>query len=182
MGKLIVLIGESASGKTTIESALAETELYEKAISDTTRPKRSGEVDGQDYNFVSDDEFLSGLENDLYAEHTEYNGWFYGIRDSELRSKDKHIVVVLNPHGFRQIKEIKDLDILSFHISVDWRTRAKRLINRGDDMMEIFRRIISDTDVFQGIDKEVDFVIDNSDGKKLVEVVYSIMAKISSQK
>ena len=49
---MIVLIGESASGKSSIERCLVEDYGYNKIVSYTTRPPRAGEVDGIDYHFA----------------------------------------------------------------------------------------------------------------------------------
>ena len=53
----IVIVGKSASGKSTIANVLSEDFKYKKAISATTRPIRAGEVDGEDYYFITDDKF-----------------------------------------------------------------------------------------------------------------------------
>lgn len=156
---MIVLIGESASGKSTIEKKLLDYG-YQKIVSYTTRPMREGEVDGVDYHFINKEKFLSLLSQDFFAEHTNYNGWYYGIAKEDCLD-DR--VVVVEPYGFRQLKRIEGLNITSFYIKSSWRTRLKRMVDRGDNIMELFRRIISDMGVFQGIEDEVDYVIDNDE-------------------
>jgi guanylate kinase len=64
-----------------------------------------------------------------------------------------------------QLKANKNLNIKSFCINVDERTRVIRMMKRGDNIMESFRRIISDQGMFSGIEYEVDYVIDNPDGE-----------------
>ena len=62
---MIVLVGESASGKSTIQNELVDYFGYEKIVTFTTRPQRKGEENGKDYYFVSDSEFNS-LKNMNY--------------------------------------------------------------------------------------------------------------------
>jgi len=154
---MILIVGESASGKSTIEKQLVKIG-YDKIISYTTRPMRDGEIDGVDYYFISENTFLDGLDQNLFAEYTMYNGWYYGIAKEDCLDES---VCVVEPHGFRQLLKIKDLHIKSFYIQVPERVRLKRMVDRGDNLMEVFRRIFSDQGLFQFIDKEVDYVIQN---------------------
>lgn len=175
--KIIALIGESASGKSTIEKELCSNYDFRKAVSHTTRAKRKDEAHGVDYWYVTIDEFLRMLKAGELAEHTNYNGWYYAVAKEELNRGSKPIVIVIEPYGFRQLKKIEDLDIVSFYVRTSWRTRIKRLVDRGDDIMELFRRIISDMGVFQGIADEVDYVVDN-EGRDVSDVIYEVLDKI----
>ena len=158
---MIVIIGESAAGKSSIEKALVE-HGYNQIISYTTRPKRINEVEDVDYHYISEQDFLNKLKNGFFAEHTLYNNWYYGIAKEDCIDDS---IAVVEPFGFRQLKAIEGLNIKSFYIKADERERLVRMVKRGDNLLEIFRRIFSDQGVFQGINREVNYVIDNSDGK-----------------
>lgn len=164
MRKLIVLVGESASGKSSIEKELIDFG-YNPIISYTTRPAREGEVDGVDYHFITDKEFNSMKEKGEFAEVGKYNDGFYGtVKTDYLKSTSNDVcdkVVVLTPHGLRQIKKIYKSDIVSFHIKVPRRDRLVKMLQRGDNIEECFRRSTSDVGQFDGIEDDVDFVIDN---------------------
>ena len=154
---MILLVGESASGKSTIEKQLVNYG-YSKIVSYTTRPMREGEVNGIDYHYISEEDFLYHLKINFFAEYTVYNGWYYGIAHEDCLDNS---VVVVEPHGFRQLLKIPNLHIKSFYIQVPERVRLKRMVDRGDNLMEVFRRIFSDQGLFQFIDKEVDYVVQN---------------------
>lgn len=161
---MIILIGPSASGKSTIEKSLVR-DGFKNIISYTSRPIRECETNHKDYHFITKEDFQEKLNDGFFAEHTEYNSWFYGIAKEDMKQDS---IAVVEPFGFRQLlklSEKENFNILSFFIEAPERMRLKRMVDRGDNLMEIFRRIFSDQGVFQGIDKEVDYVIENHDGE-----------------
>ena len=83
---MLIIIGKTGSGKSTVVNELVSNYGYEKAITDTTRPMRPGEVDGVDYNFLSIEEFEQNEVAEVYAESVTYNASFgvshYGSRKS----------------------------------------------------------------------------------------------------
>jgi guanylate kinase len=170
---VIVLIGESASGKSSIERCLVEDYGYNKIVSYTTRPPRAGEVDGIDYHFISTEHFESLKKQEFFAESAQYRDWHYGIAKEDC-TDDK--VAVLTPHGLRQVSKIKDIKVTSFYINVPRRDRLIKLLQRGDNIEEAYRRSLSDVGMFDGVGDEVDYVINNSGYeypiKQMAETVY----------
>ena len=171
MINIIILLGESASGKSTIENKLVK-KGYKKIVSYTTREMRKGEEDGVDYHFISNQDFLNKLSCGFFAENVSYGGWKYGIAIEDC--KDDTIVVV-EPCGLRQLKQMKNISINSFYIKVEERTRLIRLVKRGDNLMEIFRRIFSDQGVFQQIEREVNYTIYNEDNEDGFQKILNIL-------
>ena len=152
-----MLVGKSASGKTTLEKYISDNFRYEKIVSHTTRPIRGNEVDGVDYHYVSEDVFNEMKLNDELVEHATFNGWSYGISKKEIEKK-KDGVVVVNPAGLRKLRKL-DIPMSVFYVVCDDKTRYKRSIDRGDDIVEVALRSRSDTDCFNGIEDEVDRVL-----------------------
>ncbi|MFW6327092.1 MAG: guanylate kinase, partial [Bacteroidota bacterium] len=96
-GKLIILSAPSGSGKTTILKYLLQKDLnLEFSVSATSRKKRTGEIHGKDYYFLSPDQFRKKIDNDEFLEYEEvYAGLFYGTLKSEverIREKGKHVI------------------------------------------------------------------------------------------
>ena len=77
---MLILVGKIGSGKTTVVNELVQNFGYEKAVTDTTRPKRPGEIEGVDYHFLTKEEFDKNKENGLYAETVTYNATFGEVR------------------------------------------------------------------------------------------------------
>lgn len=173
---MIVLVGESASGKSSIERYLVDNYGYNKIVSYTTRQPRPNEVDGIDYHFVSVDEFLKLKEQGFFAETATYNMWHYGTAKEDC-ADDK--IAVLTPHGLRQISKVNGINVLSFYIDVPRRDRLIKILQRGDDIEEAYRRSLSDVGQFDGIEDEVDYVVYNAQYhksiKEMAEEIYNII-------
>ena len=72
---IIALLGASGSGKSEIEKILSSKYGYKKIVSYTTRKPRDGEVYGKDYYFVSNEQFITSLSDDVFAEFRLYRTW-----------------------------------------------------------------------------------------------------------
>ena len=87
--KVVVLSGPSGSGKTTlVKRLIAESPVpLIKSVSATTRKARPGEVNGDDYHFLTESEFRQKLLQDEFIEHAEVfsSGFLYGTLWSELQ-------------------------------------------------------------------------------------------------
>lgn len=163
---MIILVGESASGKSSIERNLVDNYGFKKIVSYTTRKPRLAETNGVDYHFISTELFLELKNQGFFAETATYNGWHYGTAKEDC-TNDK--VAVLTPHGLRQMSKIQGIDIVSFYINVPRRDRLIKILQRGDNIEEAYRRSLSDVGQFDGIADEVDFVIDNVGYEKSIE-------------
>src|SRR5438067_9944511 len=77
-GILFVLSAPSGAGKTTLVEALRRTSEFVYSVSCTTRPARAGEVNGEDYRFLSDEEFNARAKAGEFLEHEMVHGHHYG--------------------------------------------------------------------------------------------------------
>lgn len=173
---MIVLVGESASGKSSIEKNLVDNYGYKKIVSYTTRQPRQGEIDGIDYHYISESQFIKLQKEGYFAEVGEYNGWHYGTAKSDCAS-DK--VAVVTPHGLRQLAKIPNLDIHAFYINIPRRDRLIKILQRGDNIEEAYRRSLSDVGQFDGISDEVDYIISNENYTKSIdEMTKEVLTKL----
>lgn len=183
---IIVLLGASGSGKSTIEHELSTHHGFEKIISYTTRQPRDNEENGKDYWFVDNDTFEEVLKRDLFAEHDEYSqNRLYGTLKSDYVDGNK--VVVLTPNGLRQLKKnCPNEDILTVLVEASLGTRVKRYIDRCgvnkfnfDDKNEIAARVERDYGMFLGLDKEIDLVVHNDEGSDIQDLVAYILNQLN---
>lgn len=173
---MIVLVGESASGKSSIERNMVEHYGFNKIVSYTTREPRQGEVDGIDYHFISTQKFIELKYQGFFAETAQYNGWYYGTAKEDCIN-DK--VAVLTPHGLRQIQKLPNINVTSFYINVPRRDRLIKILQRGDNIEEAYRRSLSDVGQFDGIEDEVNYVLDNEGYKhNIEEMTESVLKRI----
>ena len=172
---ILVIVGESASGKSTVEKMIADRNpLYHRVISYTTRPMREGEVDGVNYHFITKEKYDEMVENGDFIEHAVYRDWFYGSAKSDYNDGENH-VAVLTPHGCRSLKrwaKENDVEVYSIYIKVDRRSRLMKLLERGDDIEEAYRRTLSDLGQFDGFEDEADYVIENDGFIKNQEQIF----------
>lgn len=145
---IIVLLGASSSGKSTIESELSTHHGFSKIVSYTTRQPRNNEKNGKDYFFIDNKMFEEFLSRGLFAEFDEYSqNRLYGTLKSDYVDGDK--VVVLTPNGLRQLKKnCPNEKIFTVLVEANLGTRIKRYIDRCgvdkfnfDDKNEIASRV-----------------------------------------
>ena len=121
-GKLLILTAPSGAGKTTIVRHLLRTfgELA-FSVSATTRPPREGEVDGVDYHFMSNREFIDKVAEGAFVEYEEvYPGRFYGTLHSELQriwAEGRTVVFDIEVKGASHIKEYYPQDSLAIFVA-----------------------------------------------------------------
>lgn len=175
---IVVLVGESASGKSTVAKILEQEQPnFSKVVTYTTRPMRDGEVDGIDYNFISNKKFNELVKQDFFVEHASYRDWQYGTAINFNKDEDK--VIILTPAGARALRVYAEKHtelqkyLMVVYLWVDRRSRMIKIIQRGDNIDEAYRRNLSDVGQFDAFEREADFTIKNENYKKNAMEIYS---------
>ena len=158
-GKMLILVGESGSGKSSIQEALSREFNVKKVVTYTTRPMRKGEIDGVSYHFVSEEKFQEMIRNGAFAEHASYRDWYYGTALEDCGFANTS--AALTPAGLRALSRL-GVPNVSFYLDVDRRSRLIKILERGDNIEEAYRRSLSDVGQFDGVSNEVSFRIENS--------------------
>ncbi|MFH1644990.1 MAG: guanylate kinase [Candidatus Omnitrophota bacterium] len=135
--RVFIVSGPSGSGKTTIcQKVLKETFGLAESVSCTTRRPRREETDGVDYEFVSRDYFLKGINEGAFLEYAEVFGNLYGTPKKsveKLLGEGKDVLLCIDVQGASQVKKnIKDA-ILIFIVPPSFDDLEKRLINRSSE-------------------------------------------------
>lgn len=161
---LIVVIGKSGCGKDAVVDYLTTFFKYNRIVTCTTRPPREGEVDGEDYFFITEEEFEHALAANRFAEHTTYRNWHYAIPYSGIHLTP-HPIVITDIVGWRSLKrnlKLVGVPMVSFYVERDDKDRFISSIQRGDDIMEIALRNERDKACYQDVYSQVDFVVENN--------------------
>lgn len=133
---LLLLVGPSGSGKSSVAELLQEKGLR-KLISYTTRPPR-GPLD--DHLFITEEEFR--VLEDLAA-YTEFNGYRYGATKRQVRESDIYIVDIPGVENLFRNKP-NDVLFLAAYITASEAERRRRMEARGDTPSQTDERIRHD--------------------------------------
>jgi len=147
-GRLIVVSAPSGAGKTTLCDAVinrVDNLLY--SISHTTRPPRQGEKDGEDYFFISEDEFKDNIKNNNWVEWAKVHGHYYGTHASFIEdnvSKGRNILLDIDVQGAKQIVERFPDTVTIFIMPPSFEVLRSRLESRSTDSRDVIeQRLLS---------------------------------------
>ncbi|MBW5446874.1 guanylate kinase [Cohnella sp. CFH 77786] len=125
--RIIVFTGPDGSGRKSVAEAVGQTFGMEKVVSYVTRDARPGEVNGQDYHFVTEEAFRE-MESEL-LQSVEIGGFRYGIRRSDVEEQLREkgcVYLVLNREGADRIKELYGDRAIRLFLYADRRTLEDR--------------------------------------------------------
>lgn len=137
LGLLLVLSGPAGVGKDTVwEYASERLSTFEKALTCTTRKRREHEVEGQDYHFVSVEEFDAMIRNDQLLEWAEVHGNRYGVPAASVLNRLNNgddVICVIDVQGACRIRGLFPNALLVFlqPPNSDPEVLKKRIEERG---------------------------------------------------
>jgi guanylate kinase len=171
---IIVLTAPSGAGKTTIARHVLEAlPRIRFSVSATTRPPREGEVHGEDYYFLSEDEFRRLIQEDALLEYEEvYPGRFYGTLRRELAdaTPEEPVLLDIDVKGALNVKEAFGDDALVCFVAPPSKEElARRLRGRGTESDEALDERLARADMEMEAAARCDTVIVNDDLDTAVE-------------
>lgn len=167
-GKLIIFSAPSGSGKTTIvKQLLANNPNLGFSISACTRDKRGrAETDGQDYYFLTPDEFRQKINEDAFVEWEEvYPGTYYGTLKSEIEriwASGKHVIFDVDVKGGLALKNYYQERALAVFVKVpSLEVLEARLRSRGTETEESLSKRINKMKFEWGFQDKFDVILLN---------------------
>lgn len=173
---IVLLVGASASGKTTVGKELERRFRFEQLVSFTTREKRKGEVDGVDYNYLTFDE----LEELELAEYSEYNGNLYGLTKKEVNTKlaqHEDVYFITNADGARQLQRMYPHETVCFWFKITVEEMVNRMRERGDSSEQIISRFEHAVDTKELVKPEGLSSVYEIDARKPIKQVVNDIAE-----
>ncbi len=179
-GVMIVLSSPSGAGKTTLVKLLSQRNDYITSISHTTRKPRSNEINGKDYFFVNETEFMKMINQDEFLEYAKVFNNFYGTTKSNVISNldnGKNVIFDIDWQGTDQIikKKLKFKLITFFILPPSKDILYKRLSNRDmkDKLIAEERMKQFDKDVLHW--QRYNYVIINKDLEKCYQEIFNLI-------
>ncbi|MCT3049455.1 guanylate kinase [Leuconostoc mesenteroides] len=179
-GLLIVLSGPSGVGKGTVRKAIFEEESidFQYSISATTRQPRAGEVDGEDYFFVTREQFEEKINNGDMLEYAKYVSNYYGTPKSfidETLASGRDIFLEIDVQGALQVKSKMPEGIYVFLTLPDLANLRDRLVGRGTDSADVIeKRVAAARDELKMM-INYDYAVENDVVSNAVERIKSII-------
>lgn len=179
-GLMLVLSSPSGAGKSSIARALLETEAnLSLSVSATTRPPRPGEVDGEDYIFVTQERFDEMIVNNEFLEHATVFGKSYGTPRGpveEALTAGRDVLFDVDWQGAQQIREKARDDLVSvFILPPSIEELERRLFSRAQDSEEVVHARMAKATSEMSHWGEYEYVIVNADLDDSVACAKSIL-------
>jgi len=185
-GLLFIVSAPSGAGKTSLlKAAIGADKQLTFSVSYTTRPPRSGEVDGRDYHFISHQGFASRLADGDFLEHAEVFGNQYGTSRSateQALSNSRDLVLEIDWQGAQKVRD-QGLACLSiFIMPPSLHELQQRLQRRGKDSADVIKRRMAQAKAEMSHWQEYDYLIVNDDFAVAAEQLASIFVAARLQR
>jgi len=167
IGKLFIISAPSGAGKTSLARALiASRDDTVMSISHTTRQRRAGEVDTEDYFFVDQAAFLSMVDEGVFLEYAEVYGNYYGtsrLAVEQMLSAGKNVLLDIDWQGAQRVRTRMEDAISISVLPPSVAELERRLRSRGSDSEDVI-----ESRMRQAMDemmhcRESDFIVMNDE-------------------
>ncbi|MGH2775563.1 MAG: guanylate kinase [Actinomycetota bacterium] len=143
-GRLFVVSGPSGAGKGTVVAGLVQhrPDVF-LSVSSTTRPARRGEIDGVNYHFVSERDFIAGRDRGDFLETAEVYGNYYGTPRAPVEAalrEGRDVILELDIQGALAVKRALPESVLIFIEPPSLEELFSRLRGRRTEDPDALRR------------------------------------------
>ncbi|MFK8029220.1 MAG: guanylate kinase [Gammaproteobacteria bacterium] len=177
--RLFVIAAPSGAGKTSlVKQLLRKHANLRMSVSFTTRPQRTNEVPGQDYWFVSVDEFGELEQRDDLLEHAQVFDNFYGTGRSQVQKlfdDGFDVLLEIDWQGARQVRKAMPESVSIFILPPSRDELERRLRGRSTDSADVIQRRLRDSVSDMSHWNEFDYVIVNDDFNSAVNDLSEIV-------
>ena len=186
--KLFLVSAPSGAGKSSlIDAVLASAKqsdlALELSISYTTRSPRKGESNGNQYFFISEEDFLNKKNSNFFLEYAEVHGNWYGTSVDFVESKLSsgiNLILEIDVQGFRQINELDIKYESIFILPPSIYSLEERIKSRGDEDIESINLRLKNAKHELAYAKEYKHIIINDSFKDAEKELFNIIAQENS--
>ena len=177
-GNIFVISAASGTGKTTLVSRLVQQHPNVRvSVSHTTRPPRAGEVNGQHYYFVSEEEFVRLAGEGAFLEHAQVFGNYYGTSYESVQSMCEQgydVILEIDVQGAQQVRQALPEALSIFILPPSLAVLEQRLRQRQTDSEEVIARRLSEAvdEIQQAL--TFDYVVSNRSLQQAEEELWCI--------
>lgn len=166
-GSMLMVVAPSGAGKSSLVNALLKQDQgIDLSVSFTTRAPRPGEVNGREYNFLSEAEFLARKDAGDFLEWAKVHGNYYGTSKSWIESQMKNgrdVILEIDWQGARQVQAIIPQALWIFILPPSIQALEDRLLHRAqDDQATIQKRVAAAKEELTHVG-EADYLVINDD-------------------
>lgn len=183
-GILIVVSGFSGAGKGTLMKKLLRTyDNYSLSVSMTTRQPRPGESEGNEYFFVTREQFEEEIAAQGLVEYASYCGNYYGTPRAYVEEQleaGKNVILEIEIQGALKIKERFPEALLLFVMPPNAAELKRRLLGRGTETAEVIeKRLARANEEAEGIE-QYDYIVINDDLEVCVKELHALVKAASN--
>lgn len=165
---MILLVGKSGSGKTTIAKNLEHYGLKQVQSYTTRKPRYDGEIG---HTFITMAEYMKLHDKVAF---TYFNNQYYCATQQQCDNAD---IYVIDPHGIESFKRNYhgNKKWITVYLDVNPFTRFIRMVKRGDSIFAALERLRHDRDSFKDFKKRLDIVVmKNKDVREVSYIIYNL--------
>lgn len=181
-GSLIVISGPSGAGKgTLVDRLVARVPRLWVSISATTRAPRPHEVDGEDYYFISAEEFAARIEAGEFLEWAEVHGNRYGTLAATVGQRLEQgidVILEIDPQGALQVKNLMPEAVLVFIIAPSMEELERRIRARGAETNEQIKTRLATAVRELQLVETYDHVVENDDVARATDELVAIIESL----
>lgn len=180
-GLLIVLSSPSGAGKSTLtRRLLADDAQMSMSVSATTRPPRSGEIDGEHYYFISKDKFGAMIDDGEFLEHAKVFDNYYGTPRAPVEAalaSGRDVLFDIDWQGAQQLTQAAADDLVRiFILPPDMGELERRLRTRAQDSDAVIAKRMAKSESEISHWAEYDYVIVNNEIEAAMDELKTIIS------
>jgi len=179
-GLLVVISGPSGVGKSTVRKALFDIPNHDLvySVSMTTRPPRTGEKEGVDYFFVTEEEFKQRIAEDKFLEYAKFVNNYYGTPQDKVYEQmnlGKEVILEIEVEGALQVRErVKD-GVFIFLVPPKKQNLYDRLKGRASESDEVIKKRIEKANAEFKLAYKYDYIVVNDDIENAADRIMAII-------